>query len=75
MATGTPGNGANGSNRVLNTILGLLLPPLIGGAIAWCRDTNNRIRDHGTDIAVIKEEVINIKAGIRRIEEKLSRNK
>jgi len=72
---GTNGNGSYGSNRILNTILGFLLPPLIGGAVAWCRDTNSRLREHGTDIAVIKSELKAVREGILRIEQKLNHKK
>jgi hypothetical protein len=68
----TPASG-NGNNRMMNMLLGLLLPPLIGGGIAWCRNTNARLQEHGTDIAVIKASLGQIAVDISRCERKLDR--
>jgi hypothetical protein len=51
------GNGDKPNGKLANLILSFLLPPLIGGVIAWCRATNVTMAEHGEAIAVIKEKL------------------
>ena len=47
----------NGNGKISNLLLGFLIPPLIGGAIAWCRSTNSTLQEHSEAIAVIREKL------------------
>jgi hypothetical protein len=62
----------NGKNLTM-WLLGFLVPPVIGVAVAWVTHTSGTVQTHGEHIAVMQVQMSDTRDELRRINGKLDR--